>query len=203
MRIISDYNEFIKIWEVNHKYNYYGNKKIDVIKFEELKQKSYINDFKRYMILMLNDNKYIVFDNAPPIDSTLYYDDETPTPQKTLDYFINYNMHNFKYDMEDYKNELKNFNENGCCSGRIELEPYFVYNYIDNKEQLTPIFYNYNERKTHDINKGYYVRELTEEEKNKYFEICDLLKQNYIHRLKKYFEKYNKNIVNYGYWANR
>lgn len=203
MKIISDYNEFIKIWEVNHKYNYYGNKKIDATKFEELKQKSNINDFKRYIILMLNDNKYIVFDNAPPIDSTLYYDDETPTPKKTLDYFINYNMQNFDYNMEDYKKEIQNLEQNSCCSGRIELEPYFVYQYSNNKEQVRPIFYNYNERKTHDINKGYYVRELTEEEKNKYFEICDLLKQNYVNRLKKYFEKYNKNIVNYGYWANR
>ena len=41
MKKITDYNEFMKIWEVNHKNRYWGNKKITKEHEQEIIEKAY------------------------------------------------------------------------------------------------------------------------------------------------------------------
>jgi hypothetical protein len=190
MKKIENYEEFKELYLINHKY----------YKDEDKQEKDTQQAFKRYIIYTLDDNYYFMLDNKPTIDNTLYYDDETPEPDKTIDYFINYNLDiNFKYDMNDYKKEIESLNTRGCCSGSVELHPFININYYNSKE-VYPIFYQYCGNSRRDKNT---VRDLTPEEVKQYFDICDDLRANYIERLKKYFAKYNSNISTYGYWANR
>lgn len=107
MRKITDYNEFLKIWELNHKNRYWGNKRISKEEEAIIIDKANLKDFKRYNIYMLDDDYYLVFDTKPIIESVLYYDDETPEPEKCLNYFIDYNLKsNFKYDLSKWLDEI-------------------------------------------------------------------------------------------------
>lgn len=198
MNLITDYNEFKAEYLGTRDWlkNYYNT--------PEKLEKEVIKSFKRYMIYKTQDGLTLTLDKKPVITSELLFDDEQDAPSTQEDNFIAYNMQlNFKHDMTDYKNAIKSLEERGCCSGCIELEPYFTINYTDNRVAVIPVFYNYNDRKTHDIARGSFVRDMTPEEVQEYFTICEELEANYIDRLKAYYKKYNKNITTRGYYANR
>jgi hypothetical protein len=193
MKKIIDFNEFMEIWSKNHAYHYYGNKTITQEHKKELEQKSYASDFKRYNIYVLNDGKYIILDTKTHINNTIYYNDIYDTPTITLDYFINYNMRNFNYDLTEWETETKK----QCFSGRYLKGPYIASNYYDSNEVGIRFYCN------NDFTDKYKIRDLTDTELTEYLKITKELKQEYITRLTKYFKKYNNNIYTSGYWADR
>lgn len=196
---IDKFDDFLKIWEINHEYHYYGYKKITQEKFEELKERDYIKNFKRYNIYMLKDGYYFIQDTKPAIDNTLYYDDETPAPPKTLDYFIYYNLKNFHFDLTKWEEEINNLKNNKGCLGNIEIKPFINLKYNNSKEVYLNFFEGFN-NSMRDKNT---IRDLTEEEIEDILKISKQLKKEYIERVTNYFHKYNNHISTWGYWANR
>lgn len=197
---IEDYEEFTKLYRSNYKYGYYGNKPITDEKRKELEQKDNINNFKRYSIYMFEDGYYFIVDTKTHIDSTIYYDDETPCPNVTEEFFIHYNIRNFQFDFDEWIKERDDLQTKGYCSGRIELKPFINRNYSDDSKNVYLVFWQYCglSRRDHTT-----VRDLTDDEIDDILEISKQEKERYIERLKKYYKKYNKNIGTHGYWANR
>ena len=60
MKKIENYEEFINLWNTNHKNRYWGNKKISLEHEQEIIEKANIKDFKRYSIYMLDDNYHFI-----------------------------------------------------------------------------------------------------------------------------------------------
>ena len=199
LRKITDFNEFMSIYGINHSYHYYGNKPITEDKRKELEEKDNKKSFNRYNIYMLSDGYYLMFDTKPSIDSTLYYDDETPEPSKSLQYFINYNMMNFKYDLSEWENAMEELKTSRCISGKFETTPFININFSNSKEVYT-VFYEYCGVSRKDKTT---VRDLTQDEISDILAITKDLKEQYIERLTNYFNRYNKNIHTLGYWVNR
>ena len=197
MKKIESYEEFMKIWEVNHKNRYWGNKKITPEQEQDIINKANIKDFKRYNIYMLNDGYYFIVDTKPSIDRELWYDDETPEPSKSLDLFIKNNMSNLKFNFDDWVKEQNDLKTKGCCSGRIELKPFINSNYA-NSNEVYLVFYEYcgNSRRNETT-----IRDLTGEEIKEILKIAEELKKDYIERLTKYYNKYGMTCR--GYWVNR
>lgn len=200
LRKIEDFDEFTKIYRGDHKYGYYGNKPITDEKRKELEEKDNINNFKRYSIYMFEDGYYFIVDTKTHIDSTIYYDDETPTPNVTEEFFIHYNMGNLSFDFDDWKKEVNDLKTIGCCSGRVELKPFINKSYSNDSKNVYLVFWQYCGNSRRD---ALTVRDLTDDEINDILEISNQEKQNYIERLKKYYKKYNNKIYTHGYWANR
>lgn len=202
MRRITDFDEFMSIWSINNSYHYYGYQKKTPEQLKELERKDNLANFKKYAIYMLEDGFYLVFNTKPGIDSRLYYDDETEAPDKdNLNVFINYNMHNFEYDLSNWKKEIQSLNENGCCIGNIEINPFLRFAYYNHdSKRVLPTFYQYCGVSRKD---EHFIREMSKAEIEDYITICDQLEKDYKERLTKYFYKYNKNIHTWGYWANR
>ena len=197
MRKIKDFNELMKIWEVNHKNRYWGNKKITEENEQEIIEKANIKDFKRYNIYMLDDGYYFVVDTKLEIDNTLWYDDEMEEPKKSLDLFIRHNMSNLRFNFDDWveaRNDLKTI---GCCSGRFELKPFINLNY-SNSNEVYLVFYEYCGNSRRDKTT---VRDLTNDEIDEILKIAEDLKKDYIERLTKYYNKYGMSCR--GYWVNR
>ena len=197
MKKITDYNEFMEIWEINHKNRYWGNKKITEDHEKEIIEKANIKDFKRYNIYMFDDGYYFIVDTKPVIDSTLWYDDETEAPKKSLDLFIKHNISNLHFNFDDWINGINDLKTKGCCSGRYELKPFINLNYSNSKE-VCLVFYEYcgNSRRNETT-----VRDLTNDEIQEILKIAEDLKKDYIERLKKYYNKYGMTCC--GYWVNR
>lgn len=197
MRKIEDFNEFMKIWEVNHKNRYWGNKKITEEHEKEIIEKANIKDFKRYNIYMLDDNYYFVVDTKPEIDNTLWYDDEMEEPKKSLDLFIRHNMSNLHFNF-DYWVEARNcLKKGGCCSGHYESSPFINLNY-NNSNEVYLVFYECCGNSRRDKTT---VRDLTNDEIDEILKIAKELKKDYIERLTKYYNKYGMTCK--GYWVNR
>lgn len=197
MKKLENYEEFMKIWEINHKNRYWGNKKITPEQEKEIIEKANIKDFKRYNIYMLNDGYYFIVDTKPSIDRVLWYDDEMPEPRKSLELFIRENMSNLKFNFDEWveaKNDLKT---RGCCSGRFESKPFINLNY-SNSNEVYLCFYEYcgNSRRNQTT-----VRDLTNDEIKEILKLAEELKKDYIERLTKYYNKYGMTCT--GYWVNR
>lgn len=193
MRKIENYDEFMDLWNINHKNAYYGNKKISLEQEKDIIERANIKDFKRYNIYMLDDNyHFIVIDTKWTIDKDLYYDDEQEAPKVTLEYFKAKNQMNIKYDKIE-KEEI--------------MKPYFMINYNGNDKEVCinrDIYLsNYYDNLKWVQDKKLFVRFLTDEEIEQYNNIVDELNKEYDKRLENYYKKYNKNIYAIGYWANR
>lgn len=197
MRKIEDFNEFMKIWEVNHKNRYWGNKKITEEHEQEIIEKANIKDFKRYNIYMFDDNYYFVVDTKPEIDNVLYYDDETEAPKKSLDLFIRHNMSNLRFNFDDWVEDMKDFEARGCHSGRFESKPFINLNY-SNSNEVYLVFYEYCGNSRRDKTT---IRDLTSDEIDEILQIAEEVKKSYIERLTKYYNKYG--IACKSYWVNR
>lgn len=193
MRKITDYEEFMGLWNISHKNRYWGTKKITPEQEKDIIARADIKDFKRYNIYMLEDNyHFIVIDTKWTIDSDLYYDDEMDAPEVTLEYFKAKNRYNIKYHkLEDTE----------------YIKPYFMINYCNNDRQLcicsSSRMGNYMNNLEYAKEKNLFVRYLTDEEIKQYNDIVEQLTIEYDERLDKYFKRYNKNIYAIGYWVNR
>lgn len=187
----------MKIWEINHKNRYWGNKKISLEQEQEIVTKANMKDFKRYNIYMLDDGYYFIVDTKPPIDKVLWYDDETPEPAKSLNLFIRYNMPNIRFNFDDWVKEKNDLTNIGCCSGKIELKPFINLNY-ENSNEVYLVFYEYcgNSRRNKTT-----IRDLTNDEIQEILKIAEEVKKDYIERLTKYYNKFG--MVCKGYWVNR
>lgn len=193
MKKITDFNEFMSLWNISHKNRYWGNKKITQEQEQEIIKKHDIEDFKRYNIYLLEDNyHFIVIDTKWAIDKTLYYDDEMPDPGKSFEIFKHYNEMNRQY----YKLEK--------CDN---MQPYYIRNYNGNDREVVIQRYKYYSDYTNNLqwakDKNYFYRLMTEEEIQKYNNIVEELNKLYDERLEKYYKKFNKNIYTMGYWVNR
>lgn len=193
MRLVTEFEEFLSLWNISRKNRYWGSKKITLEQEQEIIKKHDLEDFKRYNIYVLNDNyHFIVLDTKWAIDKDLYYDDEQEAPKITFEYFKAKNEVNRKY----YK--LESFRD---------MVPYFIKNYNGNdKEVCIQRFmrmtdYDSNLRWAKD--KGLFIDFLTDDFIKEYNKIVEELNNLYDERLEKYFKKYRKNIYAVGYWVNR
>lgn len=193
MRKITDYNEFMELWNISHKNKYWGNKKITLEEEQNIIEKANIKDFKRYSMYILNDNyHFIVFDEKWTINNIMYYDDETEESKITLESFKKYNEINIQY----YKIE--------------ENEPikhYYFLNYYNNDRQVVinrdTYYSNYCDRLDYNKKNNLFVSFLTDDEIEEYNEIVEDLQKKYNERLENYYKKYKNKIYASGYWANR
>lgn len=190
MRKIENYEEFIGVWNENHKNRYWGNKKISIEQEQDIIQRANVADFKRYNIYVLDDGNYIVIDTKWSIDRNLYYDDELDAPEITLEYFKKKNEMNIAYSEIEYNDYEK---------------PYLMKSYGNNSKQVGIVKgkYNYEGNLQWAKSKDLFVRYLSEEEINEYNEIVRELIKKYDERLEKYFKKYRDKIYAIGYWVNR
>lgn len=197
MRKIENFNEFMEIWNVNHKNKYWGNKKITKEHEQEIIEKANVKDFKRYNIYMLDDNYYFVIDTKPEIDNVLWYDDEREEPKKSLDLFIKHNMSNLRFNFDDWVEARNCVKKGGYCSGHYESKPFINLNY-DTSNEVYLVFYQIfgNSRRDNTT-----IRDLTDDEVTEILKIAEELKQDYVERLTKYYNKYGMSCK--GYWVNR
>lgn len=181
---VTDYNEFIELFKDCHN--------------GWVSDDKYMNQlFKNSLYLKTKDGYYITFDTKFDIDTDMWFDDEQPIPEKSEELFINYNMHNVRYDFSEYLKAQEDLKKYRCCSA-------------SHSEMFISRCYNDPEYKHVRINnaswqkeQAEFVRDLTKEEIEEIIEFTEELKQNYIERLKKYYKRYNKNIWCRGYWVNR
>ncbi|MFA5407691.1 MAG: hypothetical protein WC343_02855 [Bacilli bacterium] len=144
--------------------------------------KWYNNLMSKYDIYKTDDNYALVVDlDKPEINKTLWFDDEQPIPDLSEKLFINYNMHNIRYDLDDNK-------------------PLFIYHaHRNNKLAVTVSQDGYSRI----VDTDEFVRRLNDEEATFIKTIYNQFKNDYIERLKKYFKRYASNINVSGYWVNR
>lgn len=152
----------------------------DKWKNEQLKKHYFFKTKDNYIVAIENE-KYL------SISKDLWFDDEQPIPEKTKRLFMEYNE-------KLYCRELKE------SDYYIIIQAY--YNKHENVIHIKPIEY-YSDY-VEEIKDKYYIRTLTEEEKQEYIKIIKLVHTKYIERLSKYFDKYGQNNVSCrGYWVNR
>lgn len=123
------------------------------------------------------------------INKTMYYDDEYEAPQINFDNFADYNRHNCdKYtrysELAEHEANKFYFAKNGNAGNYIVV----VSNAWDYAEDNA----RYN-----------FTRELTEQEKTDILALYKQQKDEYTARLQRYWNKYQKHISTYGYWADR
>ena len=164
------------------------------LKWNSEKMQKYIIDTYDYyktkdgLILELEKVKKI------SIDKTMYYDDEYEAPEVTEKNFIIYNRYNIPgRNLEEYLQERKRLQKEGCASGRYDYNGIYFNDYGNIQAGIGWVYEK----------DKYFKRYLTPEEENDYIELMKERKDQYIERLKKYFKKYGKHLTTYGYWANR
>ena len=187
-KIIDNYEEFKKYFIESHEYMQRET--------EEQQEKTCKYFYKQYVLLITKDGYILELDSNSSISKTLWYDDETPTPDKTETYFLNYNINlNLPYrNIKEYLEEKNRLETTGGASGLYDYDGlYFTSNYT-NKKRIGFDYLN---------DKRGFVRYMTSEEQNELFKIIKNLQNKYIERLKKYYKRYSKNIHVSGYWANR
>jgi hypothetical protein len=139
--------------------------------------KYYNKVIKTHYIFLLDDGNYLVHEiDSVTVTKVLYYDDETERPEKTEEYFTDYNMH-LNSPLRFYENK----------------KLYIYKSNSGNDEYVTIAHDQYGER----------LREATEEETNTIMELRNAANDEYLKRLKAYYNRYSHNIRVRGYWANR
>ena len=153
----------------------------------------------RYDFYKTNDGLIIELEkvNKISIDKTMYYDDETESPEVNEQNFIDYNRSNVpSHNLKDYLEEKENLQKNGCASGRYDYNGIYFRLTYNNDDKV--VHCNW-----HDDKDKYFKRYLTKEEEQDFIDLIKERQEKYIERLKKYFKRYGKNITTHGYWANR
>lgn len=187
-KIIDTYEEFKKYFIETHDYIQRES--------QEQQEKDCKYFYKQYLLLITKDGYILELDNNPSINKTLWYDDETPTPNKTETYFLNYNINlNLPYrNINEYLKEKQRFKETGGATGLYDYNGIYFTNTYTNKKRIGFDYLN---------DKKYFVRYLTANEQNELLKIIKDLQNKYIERLKKYYKRYSQNICVSGYWVNR
>ncbi len=186
--IIETYEDFKKCFLATHDYAQKES--------PENQDKTCKYFYKKILFLTTTDGYILELDNTPNINKTLWYDDETPTPEKTENYFLNYNIStNLPYrSLNKYLEEKERFQKNGCASGAYDYKGiYFTNEYINKKR----VGFDFTD------DKRYFKRYLTPEEEQELINFIKDLQVKYIDRLKKYYKRFANNIHVSGYWANR
>lgn len=166
---------------------------------EEIKKQLMERESERFAEYLVSNNDYyatkdgyyieIEKANKLSIEKTIYYDDETEAPKINFENFKNYNDAVFarlEYLKEKASLAYEHF--------------YLAHNSIcDEKNAHVVVLDNWAD----DLRKQYIIRELTHEEKVDYLIIMEKRANDYLERLKKYYNRYQKHITTCGYWANR
>ena len=186
-KIIDNYEEFKKYYILSR----------DYIQREtaEEQEKTCKYFYKKVILLITKDGYILELENNPSINKTLWYDDEQPVPEKTKQYFINYNMRNMPYySINAYLEEKERLQKTGGASGRYDYNGIYLTNYYTNKKLVGFEFYD---------DKRYFVRYLDEEEQKELLQIIKNLQNKYLERLERYYKRYADKIHCSGYWVNR
>ncbi len=187
-KIVNNYEDFKKYFVEVHEYIQRESK--------EQQEKTCKYFHKKYILLITKDGYILALENNPSISKTLWYDDETPTPEKTEQYFLNYNINiNLPYrNIIKYLEEKERLQKTGGASGLYDYNGIYFSNCYVNKKRID---FDFLEDKRH------FLRYMTESEQAELLEIIKDLQNKYIERLKKYYKRYSKNIHVSGYWVNR
>lgn len=171
--------------------NFETLRKATTKEIEQLAKKKYETSESMQQYIIKNYDFYVTQDdlflevhkfNKLSISKTMYYDDETEPPTKNIDNFIYYNRKNANtYNI--YKKELEHLCKFWLCNNN-DYNTYINYDRFNEKPQNA-------------------IREATKEEIQDILTIYKDQQENYNNRLKKYYNRYNKNIYACGYWANR
>ena len=163
---------------------YYNNY---LLKLEQTDKKHFEEILNDYLVLETSDNLYIILNiSKPSINKILWFDDEQPIPEKTEELFIKENMMLNGSKFTRYNEDIKNA---------------YLYNpYNGTNNNLTTVACSYKADKMSNLT---FIRDLTADEKIFIKSIIDILIDEYIERLKRYYKRYNKNIHCLGYWVNR
>ena len=157
--------------------------------------KYYKEQSKQNTYSKFNDG-YIVKFKRPGISNCMYYDDELESPDTDYDSFESYNLHynNCYLYFESYFEARENLEKYGCCIGGYERM--YLTN-CTNSEVANISVYD-----DHSYKLGF-KRYLTDDEAQEVKKLVELLKADYIKRLKTYYKRYGDKITTHGYWANR
>lgn len=188
-RIIENYEEFKKYFiEIN----FYLQRRTPE---EQEKDCKYF--YKKRILLITKDGYILELENDASISRILWYDDETPTPEKTEQYFLNYNINlNLPYrNINKYLEEKERLLKTGGASSLYDYDGIYFTNPYTNQKRIGFDFLYEKDK--------YFVRYMTKEEQSELLEIIKELQNKYIERLKKYYKRYSQNIHVSGYWVNR
>ena len=158
-------------------------------------EKYYKEQSKQNTYIKFNDG-YIVKFERPGISSCMYYDDELESPETDYNSFESYNLHynNCCSYLESYFEARSNLEQYGCCIGGYER--IYITN-CSNSDIANLSVYDDNSYKLG------FKRYLTDDEAQDIKKLVELLKADYIKRLKTYYKRYGDKITTHGYWANR
>lgn len=151
----------------------------------------------------------LIMINQPSIDSTLYYDDEQPSPidrcggdKKTA--FVKYNLRSNLDNSSKYYMWKKELAESKFPLSYYLRTPYAILKDDADNGESNGGYFKFLERcDDRDLPLGYTRRDLTTEEVKELDEIMATIKAKYLKRLETYYKRYNDKITTYGYWANR
>ena len=190
MEIIRDLEEFTK--EYFRIYPFYKGTEKDLKRAKE--------QFKNEIMIRFDDKYILLLDNKAGIESELLYDDELPRPEKTKEYFMNYNINwhsNYSF-VNEYLKEKERLQKEGCASGRYDYNGIKLEKANDNGLVGLDV-----EDFRFESDKYKFVRYLSNEEQEELLKIIDMIHKNYIERLEKYWNRYQDKIHCRGYWVNR
>lgn len=158
-------------------------------------EKYYKEQSKQNTYIKFNDG-YIVKFARPGIRSCMYYDDELESPDTDYNSFESYNLHynNCYSYLESYFESRENLEKYGYCIGGYER--IYITN-CSNSDIANLSVYDDNSYKLG------FKRYLTDDEAQEIKKLVELLKADYIKRLKTYYKRYGDKITTHGYWANR
>ena len=157
--------------------------------------KYYKDQSKQNTYIKFSDG-YIVKFERPGISSCMYYDDELESPETDYNSFESYNLHynNCYSYFESYFEARSNLEKYGYCIGGYER--IYITN-CSNSDIANLSVYDDNSYKLG------FKRYLTDDESQEIKKLVELLKADYIKRLKTYYKRYGDKITTHGYWANR
>lgn len=159
-------------------------------------EKYYKDQSKQNTYIKFSDG-YVVKFERPDISSCMYYDDdELESPETDYNSFESYNLHYNSPDkyFENYFKAKEDLQKYGCCIGGYDNM--YLEKCRNNDIVNLQVYNDYRDN-------NYFIRNLTDDETQEIKKLVELLKADYIKRLKTYYKRYGDKITTYGYWANR
>lgn len=183
----------------------------EIFKNESESYIKFLEETYNYYKLGNNEILELKKGNKLSITKTLWFDDETKAPEKTIETFKKYNeCNNDFYDLEDNVNDNWYILFNTKTKDNFEIytlrvfskditKSGWMYGYCENsKDYIKGLNVEFDfENRTH--------KEITENQAliEKLHNLIIQENKIYNERLEKYFKRYNDHISISGYWANR